>query len=253
MRQLGAAQRLLQLLDKSGNASSFVAAEVILESARLRATAGDIGRAEQMLRREPPRDIPRSLLGEWFGLRALFLASIGSLSEARDAIDATRTTSRYIDAIHLSGVADAIVSLQAKNARHQKLTTQQLVAALFSRGHLDVLIIACRAFPELARITADDSRLGNMLTRLFVESHDADLGKAVGLAMPRAARAREQLSNRERDVLELIAQGRTNREIAKTLFISESTAKVHVHHILEKLGVRSRTEAVRAYMSDDLV
>jgi ATP/maltotriose-dependent transcriptional regulator MalT len=193
------------------------------------------------------------LLGEWFGLRALFLASIGSLSEARDAIDATRTTSRYIDAIHLSGVADAIVSLQAKNARHQKLTTQQLVAALFSRGHLDVLIIACRAFPELARITADDSRLGNMLTRLFVESHDADLGKAVGLAMPRAARAREQLSNRERDVLELIAQGRTNREIAKTLFISESTAKVHVHHILEKLGVRSRTEAVRAYMSDDLV
>jgi DNA-binding NarL/FixJ family response regulator len=68
--------------------------------------------------------------------------------------------------------------------------------------------------------------------------------------MPRAARARERLSNRERDVFELIAQGRTNREIAKTLFISESTTKVHVHHILEKLGVRSRTEAVRAYLGD---
>jgi DNA-binding NarL/FixJ family response regulator len=89
-----------------------------------------------------------------------------------------------------------------------------------------------------------------MLVRLFLDSHDTDLGKAVGLAMPRGAHTRERLSNRERDVFELLAQGRTNREIARTLFISESTTKVHVHHILEKLGVRSRTEAVRAYLSD---
>ncbi len=52
------------------------------------------------------------------------------------------------------------------------------------------------------------------------------------------------LTARELDVLELMVEGRTNREIAAALFISEKTASVHVSHILAKLGVRSRVQAV---------
>jgi two-component system, NarL family, nitrate/nitrite response regulator NarL len=44
-------------------------------------------------------------------------------------------------------------------------------------------------------------------------------------------------------VLLLVSRGDSNREIGRTLFISEATVKVHVRHILEKLGVRTRTEA----------
>ncbi len=51
------------------------------------------------------------------------------------------------------------------------------------------------------------------------------------------------LTTREREVLALVAEGYTNRRIAETLFISESTAGVHVSHILGKLGVETRTEA----------
>jgi DNA-binding CsgD family transcriptional regulator len=51
------------------------------------------------------------------------------------------------------------------------------------------------------------------------------------------------LTSREREVLALVAEGFTNRKIAETLFISESTAGVHVSHILGKLGVETRTEA----------
>lgn len=51
------------------------------------------------------------------------------------------------------------------------------------------------------------------------------------------------LSEREREVLRLVAQGRTNKEIAESLVISAATARNHVSHILEKLGMRSRTEA----------
>jgi DNA-binding CsgD family transcriptional regulator/tetratricopeptide (TPR) repeat protein len=51
------------------------------------------------------------------------------------------------------------------------------------------------------------------------------------------------LTAREREVLELVADGRTNRQIAEHLFISESTAGVHVSNILGKLGVASRGEA----------
>jgi len=52
-----------------------------------------------------------------------------------------------------------------------------------------------------------------------------------------------QLSPREREVLQLLAQGQTNREIARTLTVSASTIKIHVEHILAKLGVSDRTQA----------
>ncbi|TMK41349.1 MAG: response regulator transcription factor [Actinobacteria bacterium] len=52
------------------------------------------------------------------------------------------------------------------------------------------------------------------------------------------------LTPRERDVLVLLAEGRTNKEVAAALFISDKTASAHVSHILAKLGVRSRVGAV---------
>lgn len=51
------------------------------------------------------------------------------------------------------------------------------------------------------------------------------------------------LTHRERDVLRLVAAGRSNRQIAEELFISPKTASVHVSNILAKLGVSGRGEA----------
>ena len=62
-------------------------------------------------------------------------------------------------------------------------------------------------------------------------------------AAPSAARARYDLTDREVDVLALLVQGDSNRQIARALFISERTVAVHVSRILDKLGVRNRTEA----------
>lgn len=52
------------------------------------------------------------------------------------------------------------------------------------------------------------------------------------------------LTNRERQILTLIARGFTNREIANLLAISESTAENHIHHIYTKLQVSNRAQAV---------
>jgi NarL family two-component system response regulator LiaR len=53
----------------------------------------------------------------------------------------------------------------------------------------------------------------------------------------------ENLTEREADVLRLLAQGRSNKDIARHLHIVEDTVKTHVRHILSKLGVQSRTQA----------
>ena len=54
------------------------------------------------------------------------------------------------------------------------------------------------------------------------------------------------LTDREREVLRLLVEGQTNRQIAAALFISESTASVHVSNIIGKLGVANRVEAATA-------
>ena len=53
----------------------------------------------------------------------------------------------------------------------------------------------------------------------------------------------EELTNREKEVLDLIAQGKSNQEIAEDLFITLKTVKTHVSNILAKLGVEDRTQA----------
>jgi DNA-binding NarL/FixJ family response regulator len=53
------------------------------------------------------------------------------------------------------------------------------------------------------------------------------------------------LSPRESEILAVLATGATNREVAKALFISESTVKTHLVHLYDKLGVESRTAALR--------
>jgi DNA-binding NarL/FixJ family response regulator len=59
----------------------------------------------------------------------------------------------------------------------------------------------------------------------------------------RTAPTREALTDRERDVLRQLAHGRSNRQIADRLTVSESTVRTHVRHILAKLGLESRTQA----------
>ncbi len=67
--------------------------------------------------------------------------------------------------------------------------------------------------------------------------------RLVELAKKAEHPALAQLSEREREVLILVAEGATNRGIAEKLFVAETTARNHVSHILEKLGMSRRSEA----------
>jgi DNA-binding NarL/FixJ family response regulator len=75
------------------------------------------------------------------------------------------------------------------------------------------------------------------------------------IELNRQARQTEEdiLSEREREVLQLVAQGLTNKEIASELHISEKTARNHISHILEKLNLSRRTEAATYAVQHKLV
>ena len=64
---------------------------------------------------------------------------------------------------------------------------------------------------------------------------------------PAADALERDLSGREREVLQLAAEGLGNREVADRLFISQATVKVHLGRIFQKLGLRGRTELAAAY------
>lgn len=73
------------------------------------------------------------------------------------------------------------------------------------------------------------------------------------LRAPKPAEVAEPLTEREREVLTLVAQGRANKEIARGLGISERTARTHVSNILGKLGLASRTQAALYAVREGLV
>jgi DNA-binding NarL/FixJ family response regulator len=111
-------------------------------------------------------------------------------------------------------------------------------------GNADSFVVAYRLAPNLLNvIVGTDLALSDFLLRPLA-TYDSRLAEKAGLNQRGLGiRPATLLTDREEEVLELLRQGMSNREIAQTLWIAQSTAKVHIRHIFEKLGVRSRTEA----------
>ncbi|HSS74613.1 MAG TPA: response regulator transcription factor [Gaiellaceae bacterium] len=86
-------------------------------------------------------------------------------------------------------------------------------------------------------VAAGEALLSPAITKRVIQ-------KFAGMQRPDAPKALEELSERERDVFRLMTNGLSNAEIGKELYISETTVKTHVTHILQKLNLRDRVQAV---------
>jgi DNA-binding NarL/FixJ family response regulator len=86
-------------------------------------------------------------------------------------------------------------------------------------------------------VAAGEALLSPAITKRVIQ-------KFVGMQRAAAPKELDQLSERERDVFRLMSHGLSNAEIGKELFISETTVKTHVTHILQKLNLRDRVQAV---------
>ncbi len=122
-------------------------------------------------------------------------------------------------------------------AEHELYAGLRLAEALAGVGEVEA------AQQEL---DAAHERAVSMGARPLVEQLEA-LARRARLKLPGPAGVEPDptlgLTTREREVLALVSQGRTNREVGELLFISEKTASVHVSNILAKLDVTNRGEA----------
>ncbi len=90
-------------------------------------------------------------------------------------------------------------------------------------------------------IAAGDGLLAPSVTHRLIENYRQ---RQQSLAPPRDASVLDDLTDREREVLVLVARGMTNGDIAGHLYLSEGTVKTHVKRIFSKLGLHDRTQAV---------
>jgi ATP/maltotriose-dependent transcriptional regulator MalT len=242
------AARTLAALERSIRAEpiSYFQGALPVQRARLYASVGDLQRALDVLSLGPVEGLNSAGRGEFLGWQALLHAAAGDLDRARGLAADARLASRGIEVAALSLLADAIAALP----RGDTIAAVAHFDAVVNNGVWDPVVIAVRSSPVLAEFVAEQPKWHGWLQRVLSASSDSALASKLGLRIPRAAVRIAELTPRESEVHELLAQGLTNEEIAKLLYISLSTTKVHVKHIYAKLGVRSRLEAARALRGD---
>jgi two-component system response regulator DevR len=125
---------------------------------------------------------------------------------------------------------------------------ETVVAALLAgaAGYVLKNVARSRLLEALRSVARGESLLDSRITRGVVE-------KLVAARSGAAAEDDGELTAREREVLVLIAEGATNKEIAAKLVVSENTARNHVSHILGKLGFSRRSEAAAYAVKKGLV
>jgi len=237
LKTLARAQRLSE---DQGNIHTQV--NGIALTARVHLSCGSAERAVELLEaRDAPFTSP-GMEGDYLATHALALSCCGRVAEARELVAASETVSSHLDALALRDFARAIASRFDKG-EIDTTTRDQALTTTHSTGNYDAFVCAYRAFPDLLYGLTPAEFDSRKTFADLIRSLDPKLAEKLGLrALRRPTRGGAVLTPREREVAGLIKQGLSNREIAKTLWISESTVKVHVHHVLEKLNARSRTE-----------
>lgn len=186
------------------------------------------------------------------------IAVVGTAVDGADAVRQARalTPDVVLMDLHMPGMngveATDILSRETPSARVVVLTTyaddQWVFSALRAgaRGFLTKDADAGEIRHALVTVAAGQAQLDSTVQRRLLEAlvrgdHGALVPPAGDGAPPGR---RDGLTARETDVLALVAEGLSNTEIAARLFVSDSTVKTHINHLLAKTGMRDRAQLV---------
>jgi LuxR family maltose regulon positive regulatory protein len=191
---------------------------------------------------------PPSIIHEYLGIVAIAAAACGALDEALLSAD---DDGRFkpIEGRFYFRFARLVDRAQKDEAAPEAARAAgALVLDAAAAEFTDSFVIAYRAYPRLLALAAQDPQAARVAGRVVRAANDLHLAREAGLVAAPAGKPTtgvEALTRREREVLALLGEGLTNDEIAARLVVSPNTAKVHVHNVLSKLGVKRRTQAVR--------
>jgi DNA-binding NarL/FixJ family response regulator len=171
---------------------------------------------------------------------------VAEAGNGRDAID--RARAHQPDIVLMDVRMDGMDGIEAcREIRNELPDTKVLMLTSFAEeetvvaavlagaaGYVLKNVARARLLEALRSVARGESLLDSKVTRSVLEKLVAGDGKKG---------ERDVLTEREREVLVLIADGATNKEIAAKLVVSENTARNHVSHILGKLGFSRRSEA----------
>jgi DNA-binding NarL/FixJ family response regulator len=179
-------------------------------------------------------------------------ADIEVVAEASDGREAVEKASRFRPAVILMDIRmPELDGLQATRRILEADTGARVL--ILTTFDLDEYVYEALRAGASGFVLKDDSPEQLIAAIRTVANGDALLSPTITkrviqkfARMPRPAPPKEldDLSERERDVFRLMAHGLSNGEIAQELFISETTVKTHVTHILQKLNLRDRVQAV---------
>jgi DNA-binding NarL/FixJ family response regulator len=179
------------------------------------------------------------------GLSALQHAVGGNTSKALALARQALETCNGVEAKYYSRAAELIVS--RRNGQGLEALRSEAARFVKDAAHdqvLDAVVVTCRTDPEFAHLVAADGVASRIAGQTLTASGDRRLVEKAGIvAAESRIKPQTVLTARELEVLELLGRGFSNAEIARELVISLSTAKVHVHHVLKKLGLQTRLQA----------
>jgi LuxR family maltose regulon positive regulatory protein len=217
-----------------------------LADRRHRVTNADF--PEQVWRRAPV-----ALRAEYLSLKALTAVANSEPDKALSLALESKEQSEASDS-RFSAEFAAVIASQIKGGDEDAFNAS--VAALTltcaERDVLDPLVLAARSDYRVATAARASPAARLIFRDTLLRSKDDAIARSAGLIddeleVALTNRVDRVLTPREREVLELISQGLSNSAIGEKLVITESTVKVHVHHILKKLGVATRLQAVLKY------
>jgi DNA-binding CsgD family transcriptional regulator len=192
--------------------------------------------------------------GDYLATHGFALACCGRIDEAKRLLFASEEVTSHLEARVLREFGKAVASqFERPDSTVDSEALANALLAADDTGNFDAFVCAYRGFPSLLLKLPEVALANKEPFVALVLSLDPGLAETAGFKTSTRAPSvstNVALTPREREVLALIRQGLSNRQIARTLWIAESTVKVHVHHVLEKLGARSRTEAAAVSPND---
>lgn len=193
----------------------------------------------------------RTAIGELIN-RESGLEVVGEAENGLEAVEKARALSPDVVVMDIEmpvmdGVQAArLIAEQAPNVRVVMLTVSESDDHLFdairfgAQGYLLKNLRPAELFSLVRAVMRDESPLSPAIAkRLLGQIRDG----ASLTSMPAPQPERPALTRRELEVLQLVADGISNKEIATSLFITEGTVKNHIHNALEKLQLENRTQA----------